>query len=348
MKQNETKLQDITARQGVYKSHIIRRINGYYKDFGQQQRVRLADNKTIDELLAMADILSNEFAARHLQAQLNREFEAANHLAQMAAAGMPQAGEIRVDADGQAWIWAGLQGWLWQNNRHVPAPPAPLQVPPMPPLLNNNHMINNHMIQDIMPDLIPIPGAGAAAPVAPPPPALAGFVADRQNVHLSDTVRYVMKIFGILSSITIPTGQNTVSDIIRDCGLSGRAIITLTVFYYEPTPIYEIDKAYPKALDAIWAFIQTHPEKAELISRVRDELTDNIGMCAQGNLTRLCNILSGYVDGAAPPRPRHEILQEKIAAIAADDEDDKVARAEKVLTELEVPLTAWADWLSAL
>jgi hypothetical protein len=209
-------------------------------------------------------------------------------------------------------------------------------------------MINNHMIQDIMPDLIPIPGAGAAAPVAPPPPALAGFVADRQNVHLSDTVRYVMKIFGILSSITIPTGQNTVSDIIRDCGLSGRAIITLTVFYYEPTPIYEIDKAYPKALDAIWAFIQTHPEKAELISRVRDELTDNIGMCAQGNLTRLCNILSGYVDGAAPPRPRHEILQEKIAAIAADDEDDKVARAEKVLTELEVPLTAWADWLSAL
>jgi len=182
-------------------------------------------------------------------------------------------------------------------------------------------------------------------PVAVP---VAGFTEDKQNVHRTETVQYIMDIFKQLQAVLVPTEQNTVADIIRDCGLSGRAIITLTVYYYDPAPIYEIPNAYPRALDAIWAFIQSHPEKMELIGRVRDELTDNIGMCAQGNLSRLCNILSGYMEGAAPPpRPRHEILQDKMAAIAGDDADDKVGRAKHLLAELEVPPGDWAGWLSA-
>jgi hypothetical protein len=189
-----------------------------------------------------------------------------------------------------------------------------------------------------MPPLVPI------AAVPPPPVA---FTQDRQNVHRTETVEYILNMFKQLERVPVAVNQNTISDIIRECGLSGRAIITLTVYYYDPTPIYEIPNAYPRALDAIWAFIQTHPEKAELVGRVRDELTDNIGMCAQGNLSRLCNILSGYMEGATPPRPRHEILQEGMAAIAGDDSEDKLARAEKLLAELEVPPGDWAAWLSA-
>jgi hypothetical protein len=186
-------------------------------------------------------------------------------------------------------------------------------------------------------------------PFGPPNrPDLAAFTQDRQNVHRTDTVKYVYKVIESLKNITIPEDQKTVPEIITQCDLSARAIITLAIYYYESTEIYGIPNAYPKTLDSIWAFVKPHPEKNELLSRVRDELTDNIGMCAQGNLSRLCNILSGYLEGVVPPRPRHEILQDRLADIALDDEGDKVGRARLVLAELEVPPGDWAPWLAAL
>jgi hypothetical protein len=41
------------------------------------------------------------------------------------------------------------------------------------------------------------------------------------------------------------------------------------------------------------------PNNEDLKKILASELEDNIGMCQQGNLTRLCNILSGYLDEPA-------------------------------------------------
>jgi hypothetical protein len=112
--------------------------------------------------------------------------------------------------------------------------------------------------------------------------------------------------------------------------------------------IYEIPDAYPKALDGVWAYIRSHPEKDELYRRVKDELTDNIGMCAQGNLSRLCNILSGYLDGVIPPVAKGELIQQKISAIAMDADGDKVMRGRAILRELDVPEDEWEPWIEAL
>jgi hypothetical protein len=70
-------------------------------------------------------------------------------------------------------------------------------------------------------------------------------------------------------------------------------------------------------------------------------------MCAQGNLSRLCNILSGYIDGVAPIS-KSEILQQKISVIAADAEGNKVDRARTLLRELGFPEAEWGVWLDAL
>jgi hypothetical protein len=119
--------------------------------------------------------------------------------------------------------------------------------------------------------------------------------------------------------------------------------------YCDPTPIYEIENAYPQALDAVWAYITYHPEKKELYQRVKDELTDNIGMCAQGNLSRICNIVSGYLDGVEPMVSKVEEFQNKIAALAADQTNkNKIETAKQLLKEYDVPTNEWNVWLEAI
>jgi len=177
--------------------------------------------------------------------------------------------------------------------------------------------------------------------------AVAAFLGDNQNVHRAETVKYITDIFNKLVATQVPPEQNTLAEVIMHCKLPPQAIILLTQHYCEPVSIYEIPNAYPRALDAVWAYIKGHAEKEELYRRVRDELTDNIGMCAQGNLSRLCNILSGYIDGIAPPVPKGELIQQKLAHIAGDAEGDKVGRARTVLTELGVAAEEMAPWLEA-
>jgi hypothetical protein len=174
------------------------------------------------------------------------------------------------------------------------------------------------------------------------------FVADNQNVHRAETVKYVQAIFQKLVEIPVPEGQHTLAEVIRHCNLPPKAIVLLSQHYCEPVAIYEIPNAYPRALDAVWAYVTTHPEKDELCRRIRDELTDNIGMCAQGNLSRLCNILSGYIDSIPPPVMKGELIQHKMAQIAADGEGDKVGRAKAALAELGVPEEEQAPWIEAL
>ena len=187
--------------------------------------------------------------------------------------------------------------------------------------------------------------------LAPPVPvvrAVATFIQDTQNVHRTETVKYVTETYEKLTKIQIPSEQNTLAEIILHCKLGPRAIVMLATHYCDPVSIYEIKNAYPKALDGVWAYVRSHPEKTELYQRVKDELTDNVGMCAQGNLSRLCNILSGYLDGIQPPISQGELIQQKISAIALDKQGNKIGRARDALRQLKVPETEWEPWIDAL
>jgi len=174
------------------------------------------------------------------------------------------------------------------------------------------------------------------------------FVRDNQNVHREATVRHVTDIFNRLIEIRVPPDQNTLGNVIMHCSLPPQAIVHLTRYYCEPTEIYGIPRAYPRALDAVWAYVSVHPERAELCSRIRDELVDNIGMCAQGNLSRICNMVTGYIDGIQPVVAQGELLQNRISAIASDSNDNKIERAVAVFHELQIPEDQWAPWIEAI
>lgn len=171
---------------------------------------------------------------------------------------------------------------------------------------------------------------------------------DAQNVHRTATVSYVKKLFDILMTIEVPTNQKTLGLILTNCDLSSAATLQAVRFYTEEANIYDIEKSYTRALDAVVAYIEKHSEKKELYERVTQELTDNVGMCSQGNLSRICNILSGYLDGMQPPVSKTEIMQNKIAAIAMDSEDNKIERAKAFMREIGMPEAEWDPWLEAI
>jgi len=60
-------------------------------------------------------------------------------------------------------------------------------------------------------------------------------------------------------------------------------------------------------------------------------------------------VLVGFDDAFAPPVPKGEILQQKMAAIAGldVDTDEKVRQATAVFEELEIPESEREPWLEA-
>lgn len=183
---------------------------------------------------------------------------------------------------------------------------------------------------------------------APPPPAIQQFITDNQNVHRKDTVSYIENVFKQLKKISVPESQRTLGEILVHCvGMKPEAQIQMVRMYHAGDSIYEHKRAYPRALDAVWAFITRHDNKKELYARMSQEMNDNIGMCAQGNLSRICNVLCGYIEGFQPPVPQGVLVQNKMAAIAMDSEGNKVGRAKDALRELLVPESEWGPWIEA-
>jgi len=123
-------------------------------------------------------------------------------------------------------------------------------------------------------------------------------------------------------------------------------------WYMADTCISAGDQLYRRAMDGLYTKIVTTENaetRAELFRRAYEECRESVGMCCQGHLSRLCNVLVGFDDAFAPPVPKGEILQQKIATIAGLDVDmnEKVRQATAVFEELEIPESERAPWLEA-
>jgi len=187
---------------------------------------------------------------------------------------------------------------------------------------------------------------------------LIGFAADRQNIHREVTVNEVVKKT-IQKVITIPvpteyrwnmeTVAKTPGEIIAECKISIAAGKLLMEKYTSDETIYDmVPGIYGKTLDSVWQYIKEHSDKEGLIRTLKSELEDNIGMCAQGNLTRLCNVLQGYVTDMPTP-PVAEILGDLLPPLMAI-KDQKVRRekALQIMRTHNVPEDQQDVWLSEL
>jgi hypothetical protein len=96
-------------------------------------------------------------------------------------------------------------------------------------------------------------------------------------------------------------------------------------------------------LDGLWQYIKHSEHKKDLCKILAAELKENVGQCLQGNLSRLCNVLAGYMEGVGSQESVAEILGRRFALISTRVEGIAI------LDELNVgDERVREEWLSAL
>ena len=187
---------------------------------------------------------------------------------------------------------------------------------------------------------------------------LGQFARDAQNVHTSAAVNQTKEIVAKIRAIPVPEGyrwnmtecSKTPFEIGMACSLTPKATWQMISQYAQDTAIYDIEPGiYGKVLDGVWQFIKTSPEKESLCKVIKEEMQDNIGMCAQGNLSRICNILAGYMEGVGSQECTTEILGRLLPPLMSiEDATERMDAARKILGENNVPREEWYEWLDAL
>jgi hypothetical protein len=210
--------------------------------------------------------------------------------------------------------------------------------------------------------------AAPAAPAAPrarvprapraPVGELAVFAADNQNVHTVQSVQMTKEVVGRVLKIAVDkeyqwnrkTVSRTPAEIIWACRLSPQVAMQMMQKYCAVDNVYEMGPGiYGKVLDGVYAYIKNSPDKKDLYKILRQELTDNLGMCAQGNLSRLCNVLAGYLEGiGSQESPADRMGRELPKLMEIADETRRMEVARGVLRDTGLPETDWAPWLEAL
>ena len=185
------------------------------------------------------------------------------------------------------------------------------------------------------------------------PRNLGAIAQDRQNVHTEQVVTKIKKMVETILKIPVPAeyvGLKTSGEIILECNLSKRSAWQMMSKYCQDEDIYNLGEGiYAKVLNSVWQYIKASPDAADLKKILASEMEDNIGMCAQGNLSRLCNILSGYIDGINPDtKSRAEILGELFAALMEIPFPERYSQAVAILEEHNVPLVERDAWLEPL
>ena len=185
---------------------------------------------------------------------------------------------------------------------------------------------------------------------------LAQLAHDNQNVHTAVIVQQVKETVQQVLKIPVPPEYQTETlktsgEIILECGLSKKAAWQMMAKYCQDDDIYELGHGiYGRVLNSVWQYIKTSPNSADLKRILKSEMEDNIGMCAQGNLSRLCNILSGYLEGVNMDiKSKNEIIGERLAPLLdIENVAEREAAGLLVLEELQVPLEEHEVWLHPL
>jgi hypothetical protein len=187
---------------------------------------------------------------------------------------------------------------------------------------------------------------------------LAEFAADRQNIHTIQSVVMTKAVVERVLKIAVPeeyrwnmrTVSKTAGEIIAECKLTPHEMVEMINRYVRDDDVYEMGKGiYGKVLDGVWQYIRNSADKADLCRILKQELKDNIGMCAQGNLTRLCNVLSGYMDGIGPQESASERLGRELPKLMElENVPERMAKAKALLREVALPETEWAAWLDVM
>ena len=206
--------------------------------------------------------------------------------------------------------------------------------------------------------ILPAQRLGARAMAVPNPNVLARIANDNQNVHTQLVVEQTKKNIAEILKISVPElfkwQRNRLSmtykQIILFCHLSPKSAWQFSAMYCSDATIYDLEPGiFGKVVDGVWQFIKNSPDKQDLKKILAAELRDNIGMCAQGNLSRMCNVLQGYLEGIGQKESVNAILGREFGKLMElENQVERESRGAGILRENNVPETEWETWLEPL
>jgi hypothetical protein len=182
----------------------------------------------------------------------------------------------------------------------------------------------------------------------------AAFHEDPQNVHRAVTSEQTNKGLAIYleehKKVHVHVAGNTLVELMTVWDLHDSPLFKDMVhWFWMRTCRAEYDDLYHNALAGLWQMIKKHEHKDELQKRLREEATESIGMCCEGHLSRLVNVMVGFDPRFDPPVSKKELLQQKMAEIAAREisTEDKQKEATQWMDEHGIVLEERAAWLEA-
>jgi predicted house-cleaning noncanonical NTP pyrophosphatase (MazG superfamily) len=187
------------------------------------------------------------------------------------------------------------------------------------------------------------------APVVPDPANsinLFAFAFDTQSVHRA-SVQTVMEVsLGKLRAVPVPDDMNAVAEFFA---VETDLISHLLMDDYESLiiPLTSGPVIYSDVFDHLWAYIRGHEHKEELVKRLSEEIRDGVGMCANGKLARLLNVVEGYMEGVSTTSQK-ELFQNRMAVVAKMEKSAQLEAATKAFQEFGIPEGERGPWLEAL
>lgn len=231
--------------------------------------------------------------------------------------------------------WRFHHYWTWViNGRQGPEPD-----------LNGNPLLLN-------PGAVPfVPGRQ---------PALGALARDTQNVHTRVVSDQTNKATETLLAIKVPETQQTEKTMtLVWLGILGvsygsylRVAQDVNRWFNTKDCRVQDDNLYRKLLRGLVAMLNAEKDderRSELFRRLWEECQEAVGMCCEGHISRLCNVLVGFDEAFQPPVPFGEILQSKMSAIAGLDvsDEEKRRQANAFFDEHGTPQEERVAWLDA-
>jgi hypothetical protein len=199
-------------------------------------------------------------------------------------------------------------------------------------------------------------GWAADPPERPPVPVLQRLAQDRQNVHTAPIARQTNEGEALLLKVATdgrPVGLRILRVFSCRAGrLQDVLRVMADVDHWSRTRTCrtENDNLYARILQGLWALIERQPMEArkELYQRLWEEMSESVGMCCEGHISRLVNVMVGFDDAFKPPISVNEMIQNKMSALSASGAPDAVQQAKTFMDGLAIPLEQQAPWLEAL
>jgi hypothetical protein len=178
------------------------------------------------------------------------------------------------------------------------------------------------------------------------------FAKDTQNVHTSKMVEMVLETSKKLMKLSKNKKEelDTMAYCFTRCKLSDKARQQMALMYYSDSSIYNLKApTYRLVMDGIWVYIDSQKEdlQKEIVERLAQELEDNVGMCAQGNLSRLVNVLSGYMPGVGFKNEK-SIQDQMLELRDVKDSSERKKKALQLCNEFKQTKEETEAWLELL